>query len=646
MKQLLFAILIFPFLLSITSNNTFATAPLNDPKPEKIYPFTFILHPLDYYMEQAQLWKQELNTNNQNTDAWMNYYQAARIGNIFSDAEKPFDLDAIFAKLQKSIPNTFEYHYLAYAHSGGSHDLYHHLEKAYTLAPERYETYQGMIAYHEIHRNKAKLKEFCQKLYNSKETSPGLLAWNYNTLMSVEKNAILLTYGDNDTYPIWLLQNAKGVRTDVNAINIHLLMKDKYRAAIFKELDIPEFPNQQEDFVNMTDFQLAISYYMVKHLNRPVYLGIAMSREIRNQLSNNLYLVGLALKYNETSFNNIEVLKNNFENHFLTDHLEVNFEDDFSASILNQLNMNYIPAFMLLHKWYLENEQFDQAKEIERLSKRIAKAGSREDEIIGYLQQQSIQYGKIESILTHKELEKGLVEIEAKKWAYDTEVTNEQYERFLMDLLKNKKFDLLEVCKTTKTDWRALLPAMHQNISEEVYNYHGDPDEGFTPVQNISYEAAKIYCDWMTNVYNNTPRKKSSFSKVKFRLPSEQEWMDAAQAGRDQAVYPWGGYYYKNAKGCYLSNFYVSEEPQCTDCKAPHPANDGGFFPVKADAYFPNDKGLYGLCGNVAEMVQEKGIAKGGSWEDKPEDCKIQSQKQYKDISPAIGFRVFMDVIE
>jgi gliding motility-associated lipoprotein GldK len=197
--------------------------------------------------------------------------------------------------------------------------------------------------------------------------------------------------------------------------------------------------------------------------------------------------------------------------------------------------------------------------------------------------------------------------------------------------------------------------------------YYSHPAFGNYPVVGVSWKQATAFCEWRTNYLNAFLESKKRVTESDFRLPTEAEWEYAARGGRSQAPYPWGGYYLRNKKGCLLANFKPG--------RGNYP-EDGGFYTVRADAYWPNDFGLYNMAGNVAEWTSslyyegaynfqhdmnpdirwsakesdpprmKRKVIRGGSWKDVGYFLQTSARNyEYQDTAKSyIGFRCVIDL--
>ena len=155
--------------------------------------------------------------------------------------------------------------------------------------------------------------------------------------------------------------------------------------------------------------------------------------------------------------------------------------------------------------------------------------------------------------------------------------------------------------------------------------YFSHPAFGNYPVVGVNWKMADAFCNWRTQYLNSFLDSKKKPQESDFRLPTEAQWEYAARGGRSQSMFPWGNYYLRNKKGCLLANFKPG--------RGNYP-EDGGFYTVRADAYWPNDWGLYCMSGNVAEWTSS--IYYEGSYtfqHDMNPDVRFNAKDDVKDAS-------------
>ncbi|MCJ7813352.1 hypothetical protein MUP95_08575, partial [bacterium] len=254
--------------------------------------------------------------------------------------------------------------------------------------------------------------------FHSHDRSGNYVAYDYsyNILQSCEENAIVFTNGDNDTFPLWFLQEVYGIRIDVRVVNLSLLNTDWYIKQLRDQepkipiqmsdasiealyptawqtskiaIPVPEDVVQEvktkmespgaEEVSNQIVFTVEPTYsiggqngLLVKDLmimrilletewRRPVYYAMTVSEDNKLGLNPYLRMDGLAFKvvpYPVRSVNDEKLRINLLENYLYRGLDDPNVYIDVNTVKLLQ---NYRTTFLSLVEYYLNHGQKEDA---------------------------------------------------------------------------------------------------------------------------------------------------------------------------------------------------------------------------------------------------------------------------------------------
>ena len=367
--------------------------------PQDVPRFTQDFKSYEWYRAQADIWGEIIKKEPNNGKAWFNYFKANRYLGFYLDStpdgakNQSVRMENILQDMGKAIPNSFEYNYCKWWNAGNNFEYVNYLFKAFEIRDDSAEAAPDFIVYYETHFDKNKRDKFLKKWYESKFFSQSLLNYSYNVLMSLDKNAVIITSGDNDTYPLWILQAVKGLRPDVTVLNQQLIQIADYREKFLKDNKIAYDSRifSDKDYIAKNNYRIMpIFLKSIAEMNaaRPVYFALTNDIEVLSEIKSNLYVVGLANKYVKDRIDNIAVLRKNWAN-FRLDYLNFDFYNEnngYNLTWAPQINMNYIAPAMLLYEHYITMEDSAQAKKLKVLMDKLAKEAKQEDYLKQYFE--------------------------------------------------------------------------------------------------------------------------------------------------------------------------------------------------------------------------------------------------------------------
>lgn len=284
-----------------------------------------------------------------------------------SDIQK--EMDEMLEGMKQNIPNTATYAITRNSNikPGEQRMSFDEIIEKWPDAVLHYPTYVAVSL-----RDEKRLKEICKRWYESGEFPPQQLNFAYNELASAEKNAIIFMGGCFDLYGVRVLQSVKDQFADKKIIMYPFLTNSFSIDKVTEELGIPKYRKAENDTISYAspgDFMKSYSRelkgvieHFAKYSNRPIYFTITMDEMAKNALKDNLHSEGLLMKYSSKPYDNLAVMRRNFENVYLMDYLRESFYPQtlavsaFDPKVNDGLNLYYIPALKALLQFYKESE--------------------------------------------------------------------------------------------------------------------------------------------------------------------------------------------------------------------------------------------------------------------------------------------------
>lgn len=190
----------------------------------------------------------------------------------------------------------------------------------------------------------------------------------------------------------------------------------------------------------------------------------------------------------------------------------------------------------------------------------------------------------------------------------------------------------------TSDQYVATIPDSNVWSKEYKTHYLSHPAYRDYPVVGISWKQAKQFCAWRSDrviehvIINKELKPKKNYpTKVTYRLPTTQEWEHIANSGYSEKTMNKFEIKYANSP---KANFRSLESNITNTTNTTSPAFQ----------YWPNKFGVYNMLGNVAEMTDQEGVAKGGSWVQLEEEVTITKVFEYKKPTNWVGFRCICEV--
>ena len=267
-------------------------------------------------------------------------------------------LETQLAQLKILNNKSFEYYLFYYQVGNYDFSRIKSLKKAEKLKPYAAGVLKDLSAYYFIKNQPNQLDKYLHKMNSMKLFSSASLEYAQDVLESLPSNTILITHGDNDTYPLLIKQEVNNIRKDVQIISLDHLQSEEFRKKLKKQGLM--MPNS-----SVIDTQYLNSLLRLNSFKSILVSG-SVPRAYLNQAINSPKVTGLAFSVTSKKGSKGFNLKQYYK---LKERISAYLENDAQSSLLE----NYLPFLFEVRNQLITDNRKMELQEIEQMIREIGR---------------------------------------------------------------------------------------------------------------------------------------------------------------------------------------------------------------------------------------------------------------------------------
>ncbi|MDX1653137.1 MAG: hypothetical protein R3277_11625 [Brumimicrobium sp.] len=264
-------------------------------------------------------------------------------------------LNIELAKIESVNKYSFEYYLYNYRISNYDFSKFDDLKAAEQLRPNHPQVIKEMTAYHYINAHEKEFREYLNKLKMGGYYSFVLNDFAGDMLKSLPQNAVLITHGEEDTYPILIQQYLNNIRKDVSVVSLNYLQSEVYRNKLRDNgISIPS-----GDYIDHEFFHSLL----IKNKGKEFIASSSIPSVYFDKIRSDIGVNGLGFQLKkELSSSERRKMIDKFEN-----DIKIGLEKKINSGQYRTVLSNYLPMLFEIRNYWIDENNANERMYIEKL---------------------------------------------------------------------------------------------------------------------------------------------------------------------------------------------------------------------------------------------------------------------------------------